>query len=156
MKTTRNRSPGTNQPIVNRTRNTSAITFEHTVKTTARERMNEYWRQYYAKNKGRIRQRLPDQRQRDKDDGLSYVLRPEDQESEKLETSPVPSVRLCQWNTNGQDYSSAATTRMSEKADMCMILDLKGFFVNKTLQRVGFSIRGRKSLTVTLSRNLQA
>ena len=59
-----------------------------------RERINEYWRSYYAKNKEQIRQRLRDQKQRKI--GQNIVrFGAWDQESEKLETSLVPSDTLC-------------------------------------------------------------
>ena len=58
-----------------------------------RERINEYWRCYYAKNKEQIRQRLRDQKQRQI--GQNIVrFGACGQESEKLETSLVPSVTL--------------------------------------------------------------
>ena len=59
-----------------------------------RERINEYCRSYYAKNKEQIRQRLRDQKQ--KKIGPNIVrFGALDQESEKLETSLVPSDTLC-------------------------------------------------------------
>ena len=59
-----------------------------------RERINKYWRSYYAKNKEQIRQRLRDQKQRKI--GQNIVrFGAWDQESEKLETSLVPSDTLC-------------------------------------------------------------
>ena len=59
-----------------------------------RERINKYWRSYYAKNKEQIKQRLRDQKQRKK--GQNIVrFGAWDQESEKLETSLVPSDTLC-------------------------------------------------------------
>ena len=64
-----------------------------------RERINKYWRSY-AKNKEQIRQRLRDQKQRKI--GQNIVrFGAWDQESEKLETSLVPSDTL--WSTDGQD-----------------------------------------------------
>ena len=59
-----------------------------------RERINKYWRSYYAKNKEQIRQRLCDQKQRKI--GQNIVrFGVWDQESEKLQTSLVPSGTLC-------------------------------------------------------------
>ena len=59
-----------------------------------RERINKYWRSYYAKNKEQIKQRLRDQKQRKK--GQNIVrFGGWDQESEKLETSLIPSDTLC-------------------------------------------------------------
>ena len=49
-----------------------------------RERLNEYWKSYYAKNKEQINQRRRDQRQRN--------IGARDQESEKLETSPPVNI----------------------------------------------------------------
>ena len=55
-----------------------------------RERINEYWKSYYAKNKERIRQRLHDQKQRKL--GQNIVRSgARDQETVKLETSLVPN-----------------------------------------------------------------
>ena len=62
MKTTGKGSPAAREPIVNKTKNTSEITKDNTVKK--RERINEYWRSHYAKNKEQIKQRLHDQKQR--------------------------------------------------------------------------------------------
>ena len=65
-----------------------------------RERINKYWRSCYAKNKEQIKQRLRDQKQRKI--GQNIVrFGAWDQESEKLETSLVPSDTL--WSTDGQD-----------------------------------------------------
>ena len=61
MKTTGKGSPAAREPIVNKTRNTSEITEAN---KNNRERINEYRRSYYAKNKEQIRQRLRDQKQR--------------------------------------------------------------------------------------------
>ena len=61
--------------------------------------MNEYWRCYYAKNKEEIRQRLRDQKQRKTVQSIAH-FGAWDQESEKLETSLVPSTLR---NTAGQD-----------------------------------------------------
>ena len=67
-----------------------------------RERINEYWRRYYAKNKERIRQRLHDQKQRKlRQNIVRFGAR--DQDSVKLETSLVPNT-LC--NTDGQDLKN--------------------------------------------------
>ena len=63
MKTTGKGSPAAREPIVNKTRNTSEIIEDNTVKNN-RERINKYWRSYYAKNKEQIRQSLRDQKQR--------------------------------------------------------------------------------------------
>ena len=52
-----------------------------------RERINEYWICYYAKNEEQINQRLRNQRQR--------KIGARDQESKKLESSLVPSDTFC-------------------------------------------------------------
>ena len=71
-----------------------------------RERLNDYWRSYYAKNKEQINQRIREQRQRKRGQKISRVLGPGtrswDQASEKLETNLVPSkqtVTLCEIST---------------------------------------------------------
>ena len=90
-KTTRNGSSRAREPMFKRTRNTPAITKKN------RERLNEYWRGYYAKNKERIRLRLREQRQRKIGQSISR-FGVWDQGSEKLETSLAPSeqaVTLC-------------------------------------------------------------
>ena len=97
MKTTGRGSPAAREPIVNRTRSTSEITEDNIVKTTGK-RINEYWRSYYAKNKEEIRQRLRDQKQRQI--GQNNVCSGAwNQKSEKLKTSIVSSVRLCETPT---------------------------------------------------------
>ena len=66
-----------------------------------RERLNGYWRGYYAKNKEQIKQRLREQRQRQIGQNITR-FEIWDQESEKLETSLVPSehaVTLCEIST---------------------------------------------------------
>ena len=63
-----------------------------------RERINEYWRSYYAKNMDQIRQRLRDQKQRKVGQNIVRIGA-WDQESEKLETSLVPSDTLCETPT---------------------------------------------------------
>ena len=60
-----------------------------------RERIKEYWRSYYAKNKEQIKQRLRDQKQRNVGQNIVHIGA-WDQESEKLETSLVPSDTLCE------------------------------------------------------------
>ena len=63
-----------------------------------RERLNDYWRGYYAKNKEQINQRLREQRQRKIGQNITR-FEVSDQGSEKLETSLVPSeheVTLCE------------------------------------------------------------
>ena len=66
-----------------------------------RERLNGYWRGYYAKNKEQIKQRLREQRQRQiRQNIMRFENR--DQGSEKLETSLVPSehaVTYCEKTT---------------------------------------------------------
>ena len=97
MKTTGKGSPAAREPIVNRTRSTSEITEHDIVKTTGKG-STKYWRSYCAKNKERIRQRLRDQKQRQI--GQNNVCSGAwDQESEKLETSLLPSVTLCETPT---------------------------------------------------------
>ena len=66
-----------------------------------REQLNGYWRGYYAKNKEQIKQRLREQRQRQIGQNITR-FEIWDQESEKLETSLVPSehaVTLCEIST---------------------------------------------------------
>ena len=63
-----------------------------------RERINEYWRSYYAENKEQIKQRLRDQKQRKVGQNILRIGA-WDQESEKLETSLVPSDTLCETPT---------------------------------------------------------
>ena len=58
-----------------------------------RERINEYWRSYYAKNKEQIRKRLRDQKRRKVGQNIVRIGA-WNQESEKLETSLVPSDTL--------------------------------------------------------------
>ena len=59
-----------------------------------RGRINEYWKCYNAKNKEQIRQGLRDEKRRQI--GQNIVRSGAwDQQSEKLETSLVPSVTLC-------------------------------------------------------------
>ena len=97
MKTTGKGSPAAREPIVNRTRSTSEITEHDIVKITGKG-STKYWRSYCAKNKERIRQRLRDQKQRQI--GQNNVCSGAwDQESEKLETSLLPSVTLCETPT---------------------------------------------------------
>ena len=63
-----------------------------------RERLNDYWRSYYAKNKEQIKQRLREQSQRQIGQNITrFEVR--DQGFEKLETRLVPSehaVTLCE------------------------------------------------------------
>ena len=66
-----------------------------------RERLNDYWRSYYAKNKERINQRVLEQRQRNRGQNIMR-FRVWDQAFEKLETNLVPSkhaVTLCEIST---------------------------------------------------------
>ena len=93
MKTIGKDSPAAREPIVNKTKNTSETTKDkRQYCKNNRERINEYWRSYYAKNKEQIRQRL-------KRKVSQNIVRigAWDQESEKLETSLVPSDTL--WET---------------------------------------------------------
>ena len=66
-----------------------------------RERLNDYWRNYYAKKKEQIKQRLHEQRQRQIGQNITcFEVR--DQGIEKLETRLVPSehaVTLCEIST---------------------------------------------------------
>ena len=55
-----------------------------------RERLNDYWRSYYAKNKEQINQRISEQRQRKRGRNIT-PFRVWDQGIEKLETRLVPS-----------------------------------------------------------------
>ena len=55
------------------------------------ESVTQHWKNYHAKNKVQINQRLRNQRQRE--------IGVWDQESEKLETSQVPSDTLCETPT---------------------------------------------------------
>ena len=97
MKTTGKGSPAAREPIVNKTKNTSEITKDNTVKKN-RERINEYWRSYYAKNKEQIKQRLRDQKQRKVGQNIARIG-DWNQESEKLETSLVPRDTLFETST---------------------------------------------------------
>ena len=92
IKTTGKGSPAAREPIdVNKTRNTSEITEDNTVKTTGNGSTNIG--DFIAKNKEQIKQRLRDQKQRKK--GQNIVrFGAWDQESEKLETDLVPSDTL--------------------------------------------------------------
>ena len=66
-----------------------------------RERLNYYWRGYYAKNKEKINQRLREQRQRKRGQTITR-FEIWDQGSEKLDMSLVPSehaVKLCEIST---------------------------------------------------------
>ena len=82
IKTTGKGSPGAREPIVNRTRNTLEITEENIVKTTANGSTSTSSKDFVTKNKKRKRQNI-------------VHFGAKDQESEKLETSLVPSVTLC-------------------------------------------------------------
>ena len=87
MKTAGKGSPAAREPIVNKTRNTSEIIEDNTVKTTGNGSTN-------IGDKEQIRQRLRDQKQRKI--GQNIVrFGAWDQESEKLETNLVPSDTLC-------------------------------------------------------------
>ena len=94
MKTTGKGSPAAREPIVNKTKNTSEINQRQYCKTN-RERINEYWRSYYANNKEQIKQRLRDQKQRKVSQNILRIGA-WDQESEKLETRLIPSDTLCE------------------------------------------------------------
>ena len=67
----------------------------------SRERLNDYWRSYYAKNKEQIKKRLREQRQRQIGQNITrFEVR--DKGIEKLETRLVPSehaVTLCEIST---------------------------------------------------------
>ena len=92
MKTTGKGSPAARELIVNKTKNTSEITKDN------RERINKYWRSYYANNKEQIRQRLRGQKQRKVGQNILRIGA-WDQESEKLETRLVPSDTLYETTT---------------------------------------------------------
>ena len=97
MKTTGKGSPAARELIVNKTKNTSEITKDYTVKPTGILEQ-EYWRSYYANNKEQIRQRLRDQKQRKVGQNILRIGA-WDQKSEKLETRLVPSDTLCETPT---------------------------------------------------------
>ena len=60
--------------------------------------VTQYWKSYYAKNKVQIKQRLCDQKQRKVRQNIVRIGA-WDQESDKLETSLVPSDTLCETPT---------------------------------------------------------